>query len=338
MKSINQEISHLDPKENIKILTILEGEGLGTKAIYKDNTLFQTDGNRDYFAGLENSIKDIQKSRKFELEDRTLILEVLNPDINVIIFGAGHVSLPVIKLLKEMEMHVTVYDDREGFDEWAYGAGADKVVIGNYDELTKNIESDENTYFIIVTQGHSSDEVCLENIIEKPFGYIGMIGSRHRIRHYHERFLEKGFTEEQWEKIHTPIGLPIKANTPFEIAVSILAEIIQVKNTKVTEKGYISKIVEIMQENPEGEYVMATVVERRGSAPRDLGAKMLVAANGDFYGTVGGGKMERRVLDEAKEVMKTGSPLFHYHDMTNVEAWETSSVCGGKMRVFIEKM
>ncbi len=338
MKKINQEISQLDPKEDIKILTILEGEGLGTKAIFKENTLFSTDGEEEFFTRAEKKIEDIHKSCKLELEDRTLILEVLNPDIQVVIFGAGHVSLPVISLLKKMEMHVRVYDDREGFDEWAYDAGADEVIIGSYDELTKNIESDENTYFIIVTQGHSSDEVCLENIIDKPSGYIGMIGSRHRIRHYHDRFLEKGFTEEQWEKIHTPIGLKIKANTPFEIAISILAEIIQVKNTKVTEKGYISEIVEAMQENPEGEFVMATVVERKGSAPRDLGAKMLVAPNDEFYGTVGGGKMERRVLNEAMEVMETGEPLFHYHDMTNVEAWETSSVCGGKMRVFIEKL
>lgn len=338
MKEINQEIARLDPIEKVKIITILEGEGLGTKAIYKNNLLFKTDGDEYYFKSLEKNLENVVKTKKIEIEDKTLIIEVLNPDSKAIVFGAGHVSLPVIRLLKEIEMDITVYDDREGFDAWAYEAGADRVVIGNYDELTKNLQSDENTYFFIITQGHSSDEVCLENIIEKPFAYIGMIGSRHRVKHYHKRFLSKGFTEEQWQKIHTPIGIRIKAKTPFEIAISIIAEVIDIKNSIVTEKGYISDIVDIMKENPDGEYVMATVVERRGSAPRDLGAKMLVAPGDVFYGTVGGGKMERTVLNEAKEVMETGSPLFHYHDMTNVEAWETSSVCGGKMRVFIEKL
>lgn len=338
MKEINREIGKLNPSENVKIVTILEGEGLGTKAIYKDGEVYMTDGDKAFFDEFKSNLPEIIKTKQLQYKENLLFIEVLNPDNKAVIFGAGHVSLPVIRLLKELDMHITVYDDREGFDQLAYDAGADEVIIGDFKETTKAVKGDDNTYFIIVTRGHLSDEVCLKEVINEPFAYLGMIGSRHRIRHYHERFLNEGYTEEQWQTIHTPIGLAIKAKTPFEIAISILAEIIEVKNSIVTERGYITEITKVMNENPDDEFVMATVIERRGSAPRDVGAKMLVTPEEEFYGTVGGGKMERRVLDEAKEVMETSSPLFHFHDMTNVEAWEDSSVCGGKMRVFIEKL
>ena len=337
MKKINKEIGHLNPLDHIKIVTIIDGDKADQKAIFKRNEPYKVEGDEAFFNSFKEEVQGIIKTQFVQKEDFSYFVEVLYPDNKAIVFGAGHVSLPVVSLLKELDFHVTVLDDREGFDELAYGAGADKVIIGDFEKTAPAIKTDDNTYLIIVTRGHSSDEVCLKAVINKPFGYLGMIGSHHRIHHYHKRFLQEGYSEEQWNTIHTPIGLQIKAMTPFEIAISILGEIIEVKNTKISEMGYTSDIMNALKDKTEEDLVMATVMTVKGTGPRGVGAKMLIDSKGDFVGTVGGGVMEKQVLEKAKEILETGESYVHCYDATNIAEWDTSGVCGGIVKIYMEK-
>ncbi len=125
----------------------------------------------------------------------------------------------------------------------------------------------------------------------KSHAYIGMIGSRLRVKKVKEAVIENGCDPEIVDQIYTPIGLDIGAETPEEIAVAILAEIIEVKNRKGRRLGYPKEIVHAIldRDTIKERKVLATIIDRKGSAPRGIGTKMLVLPDGVCVGTIGGG-------------------------------------------------
>jgi xanthine dehydrogenase accessory factor len=153
--------------------------------------------------------------------------------IHLIIAGAGHVCEPVAEMGKMLDFYVTVLDDRKEFanrDRFPY---VDEVVCQPYLEYFKEAELTEYTYILLLTRGHKYDVLSLQELLkrkEKP-AYIGMIGSRRRISGVFEE-LKQDFPEESFDQLYTPVGLDIGAETPSEIAVSIMAEILKIKNNK----------------------------------------------------------------------------------------------------------
>ncbi len=146
------------------------------------------------------------------------------------IFGGGHVGKAIEPLLRYVDFATTVLDDREEFANPERFPDADEVlIIDSYEESFKNIETDENSYIIIVTRGHRGDYAVLRNAIEKKAAYIGMIGSKKKVFDMLDQLREEGIAEEIIEKIYSPIGLKIHAETPEEIGVSVLAEMIMVR-------------------------------------------------------------------------------------------------------------
>lgn len=146
------------------------------------------------------------------------------------IFGAGHVGLAVEPILRYVDFLTYVLDDRDEYANRERFPDAEEVmVIDDYEHGFDNIDTDEDSYIIIVTRGHMGDYEILRDALRKPSGYIGMIGSRSKVAGLKKMLLAEGFSEEDFNRVHTPIGIEIQAETPEEIAISITAEVIRAR-------------------------------------------------------------------------------------------------------------
>ena len=259
----------------------------------------------------------------------------------MIICGAGHVSMPIIRMGKMLGFTVTVIEDRPKFADHARAAGADQVLCEPFADGLSKIRGDSDSWFIIVTRGHRYDAECLEAILRKPYAYVGMMGSRRRVAIVKDQLEAKGVCREALDGVHTPIGLKIGAETPEEIAVSVMAEIIQVKNAGSAKGGYSPELLDaVLDPDDSREKVLATIISRKGSAPRSVGTKMLIRADGTTVDTIGGGCIESEVIQKALLMMRAENEGFRLCtvDMTSDAAEDEGMVCGGVVEVMLEKV
>ncbi len=161
-----------------------------------------------------------------------LFVEPILADPILYIFGGGHVSAQIIPLATRVGFKVEVIDDRPEFADPAKFPDADKVHQVPFEGVLGKIPVDESSYLVIVTRGHIHDKTVLEQCLRAKARYIGMIGSRRKKAMIYEKLLEEGFTKSDLDRVHAPIGLDIGAETPEEIAVSIVAELIAVRAGK----------------------------------------------------------------------------------------------------------
>lgn len=277
--------------------------------------------------------------------------ERIGRTLKLIVCGAGHVSMPIIRMGKMLGFIVTVIEDRPKFADNARAAGADQVICEPFSSGLAQISGDSDSWFIIVTRGHRYDSECLESILQKRFAYVGMMGSRRRVAIVKEQLAEKGVSRELLEAVHTPIGLKIGAETPQEIAVSVMAEIIQVKNVQKSRDGgqssgsrtggYSEEMLAcIFDEEAQQKKVLATIISRKGSAPRGVGTKMLILEDGRTIDTIGGGCIESEIIQKALLMMRTDTPDFQVCtvDMTADVAEDEGMVCGGVVEVMLERI
>ena len=146
-----------------------------------------------------------------------------------IIFGGGHIAAALAPILNSVDFRVAVIDERPEFAANERFPDAAQVVCGSFGHLSDLFTFGENDYAVVVTSGHIHDYEVEEQILRHDLAYIGVIGSRKKTAAVNAKLREAGITEEQLAKVHTPIGLDIGAETPEEIAVSIAAEMIQVR-------------------------------------------------------------------------------------------------------------
>lgn len=161
-----------------------------------------------------------------------LFVEPILSDPVLYIFGGGHVSAQIIPLASRVGFKVEVIDDRPEFAEAGKFPDAVRVHQYAFEGVLGKIPVDESSYLVIVTRGHIHDKTVLEQCLRTKAKYIGMIGSRRKKAMIYEKLLEEGFTKADLDRVHAPIGLEIGAETPEEIAVSIVAELIQVRAGK----------------------------------------------------------------------------------------------------------
>jgi len=164
----------------------------------------------------------------------TLFIEVRAQPYHLIIAGAGHVAVPLAAMATLCDFTVTVLDDRPQYANAQRFPAADRVIAGPFrDELRKlrgdRPAFDPATCLVLVTRGHQHDVDLLLEVLDDPLAYLGMIGSRRRIRAVYDLLeRERGIPRQRFDRVHAPIGLDIGAQTPAEIAVAILAEMIEV--------------------------------------------------------------------------------------------------------------
>lgn len=142
------------------------------------------------------------------------------------LFGGGHVSQELAPVLVHLGFSVVLYEDREQFSDPALFPGVIDIITAPYTEMSSRIKVAPEDYIVIMTRGHQGDYELLEQSLRTPASYVGVIGSRSKIAATNKRLSEAGIRDEDIARIHTPIGLPIGAETPAEIAISIAAELI----------------------------------------------------------------------------------------------------------------
>ena len=147
----------------------------------------------------------------------------------VILFGGGHVAQALVPVLASVGFAVTVFENRPAFADVAHFPQAERVILGDYEAAADFVELREDDFYIVMTHGHQHDCALEEQLLRRGFVYLGVMGSRRKTAAINERLRAAGIGEAALARVHTPIGLPIHAQTPEEIAVSVAAECIAVR-------------------------------------------------------------------------------------------------------------
>jgi xanthine dehydrogenase accessory factor len=277
---------------------------------------------------------------RLEGADALTIVERYTPKPRLIVLGGGHIALDLVRIAKLIDFSVTVFDDRPMFANPGRFPGAAEVICDDFSHMSERLRIRSSDYVVIVTRGHKHDTECLEGILKgTPPAYTGMIGSKRRVAIVMRQLAERDYPQNRLDEVHTPIGLMIGAVTPAEIAVSIMAEIIDVKRRgRGTVAGLTCEtdIAEWLAAHGEEADALITIVTSTGSVPRETGAKMAVNYQGNTSGTIGGGCAEGDVIHRARTVIREGGYEINVVDMTDT-AEDDGMVCGGKLTVVIEK-
>lgn len=164
---------------------------------------------------------------------RLLFIEPVIPAPRLIIAGAGHIGKALSQIGSMLDFDVTIIDDRPEFANAVNIPSANHIITGDIGDSIQNMEKGEDAYFVIVTRGHRDDSKALKACIGSGAAYIGMIGSKTKVALMHREFIDNEWaTDDQWKRVFAPIGLDIRSKTVEEIAVSIAAQLVQVKNKR----------------------------------------------------------------------------------------------------------
>ena len=324
--------------KRVILATVAEGSALGYRCIMADDEVVFESGSIEpaLCEEIQAEMRKADRTCYREIGTEKVFFEIISQRSQLVICGGGHVALSILKLAKFLHLPVTVLEDRPMFANQAREAQADKVICDSFEHGLESIEGDLDTYFVVVTRGHRYDKVCLESILKKKYAYLGMMGSRSRVKMLKKVMIEEGWPEEKLEELHSPIGLNINSETPEEIAVSILGEIISVKNARKRSEGFTDEVTAGIR--TAGKKALATIVMRKGSAPRQIGTKMVVFPDGTAKGTVGGGCAEAELMRVARSMMMKENPTPEVVrlNLLNEQAEDEGMVCGGIQDVYLE--
>ncbi|MCI1930157.1 MAG: XdhC family protein [Clostridia bacterium] len=288
------------------------------------------DAGQDFWNGCEN----VKSTDICKIKSSTVFFKYFSSHPKLYIFGGGHVARELCKICAMCGFSVTVIDDREEFVTKERFEDAEKRVCCDFESVFDKQNFAEDAYFAVLTRGHSYDQACIENILKLPAAYVGMIGSRKKVVHSFGLLKNSGFSGEDISRINSPIGLEIGAKTPAEIAVSIAAQMIQVKNTQ--RKNILDAS---LFKYDETNYILLTVAEKEGSSPAEKGAMMVVFEDRTkgAVGTVGGGNAEFMAVKRAYKLFDENKEFYVGEYDMDKEDSNTKMVCGGRVKIVFEK-
>lgn len=341
MRKYYELIEQTDNNHQYRSATVIEGTNTGEKILLENGKIIFSSGS--FLTQHTEEILAAGNTCITAMDGQSVYVELAGAENHMVICGAGHVAMPIIQIAKLVGFTVTVIDDRKEFTDKALAAGADNVITGEFEASLDTVEGNGNTFFVIVTRGHSHDNKCLRSILKKNYAYLGMMGSSRRISIVKQDMINEGWPENKIMDIHAPIGLKINSDTPEEIAVSILAEIIQVKNSSkdiIFPRPVLDRILgSHHQEEMKGRRMLCTIVDKQGAAPREIGSRMLYSDRGEQTGTIGGGLMEALTKRKADEMFAQGVHYSLSHFQLNADAAsDEGEVCGGDLYVFLEEV
>lgn len=338
-KIYSQLLSRLRDGHNAVMLTQFTGTQ-GKKA--QGMTQQLTDGGECSGISLDALKKGLPVTQT--RENTTIIAEPFYPEERLIVLGGGHIALPLVDFASRIGFFVAVVDDRPSFANTGRFPSASHVICETFEKAIEQLKITQNDYVVIITRGHRYDQTCLEKLMTgmEPF-YTGMIGSHRRVATVKDLLISQGYDRERLGRVHTPIGLPIGAVTPEEIAISIAAEIIACKRMKSSDNQLRScsdvdfDVIKTLSDISEPASAV-TIISSKGPVPRGVGAKMLVYPDGRIAGSIGGGCSEAAVIGNARRIIGTGEYRLQTVDMTGNVAENEGMVCGGIMQVLIEDL
>lgn len=337
MKELFKELSKNSDANHRVMVSILEPGAL-TKTLIYGYDIKYCSGNEQFFRDNLDEIVEIRTTGVYTIGGREVYCEVLEEAPELVVCGAGHVAAACIRTASYLDMKITCIEDREAFAETARHMGADEVICGDYAEELKKIKGGGNVFFLCMTRAHGLDEVCLEQILKKQYAYIGMLGSAEKIRKIRTDLEEKGISKELFDTVHTPVGLDISANTPEEIAIAVLAEIISVKNTgKIITKAFDHEQLDAIAGDT-GNPLLVTLIRKHLAYSRDPGTKMIVTSDGSVLGTIGGGAVEAEAIRIALEHIDDPEFITEIARIGNETTTRGGKACGGVVDVLFERI
>ena len=275
--------------------------------------------------------------------DNVYVRRFLPPE-RLILLGGGHVSLALYAAVLPLGFAVTVVDDRPAFASYTRFPEAKEVICDSFEAALPRLNIGAGDFVCVLTRGHKDDVTCMKHLLRgtEP-RYLGMIGSRRRVKGLFEMLADEGFDKERIGRVHAPIGLSIGAVTPAEIAVSIAAELIAARHALPAVAGILPQqntdpdALRFLADNSRPAALLL-VLSTKGSTPVKGGALMGTDKLGNSAGTIGGGCGENAAILAARRNMGTGESRVVTVDMTNDVAAMEGMVCGGTMDVLIEDM
>lgn len=255
MLEIYQEmINVLSRGERAVLATIISSQGstprkAGAKMLIKeDGSFVGTVGGGGTEQKIRQQVDEVMKTGKsqivrFDLSGKDEALEMLcggqmevylepiMPTETLYLFGAGHTSQSTAAIASMLGFRVIVIDPRAEYNNRDRFPDADSLVVEDYDSAFAKLSVNEDSYIVIYTSGHVVDEQCFLFAVGTGAKYIGMIGSKKKAKEVKEHLREKGIPQQQLDRLHSPIGVGIDAETPEEIAISILAELVKVRRS-----------------------------------------------------------------------------------------------------------
>lgn len=328
----------LNEDKNIYIITIIyskENTILINKILkFENEVIFEDTDSSNIYKEIIQNLESIELGKVFKInENIKVFIELISSKPHLVICGGGHIALPLCNIGKMLDFDITIIDNRKEFANKNRFPLANTIICNDFEKALKDINY-TNSYFVIVTRGHKDDILALKCILNSNFKYIGMIGSKAKVESVRRELYNCGFTTEDIEKIHAPIGLKIKAQTPAEISISIMGEIINYKNS-IKISNIDDAILDNITKNKD-KIMLITILNKNGSSPRAVGTKMLVIENGNFIGTIGGGILENVVYNKALELIKLEKSSIENYDLSNSKAANLGMVCGGQIKVLFE--
>ncbi|QRN85392.1 XdhC family protein [Clostridia bacterium] len=161
-----------------------------------------------------------------------LFFKIFKPREQLLIFGAGHVGYQLYLLAEMLHFTIVMLDDRDGFlSEERYPHA--KIMAGAFTESMEKISFHEDTYVVVASSSHKSDEELLYALVNKPHAYLGMLGSQKKAERIKSNLLKRGIKASQLDALYAPIGIPLGGRQPEEVGLSILAQIVKVRNEKL---------------------------------------------------------------------------------------------------------
>lgn len=320
-----QSAVRLGGEEDVVLVTCVEGEFRGSKAVFRSKRLH-----------LASPASSAAFWRRIRLpaqqgfcglfpgpEGSEAFLEPLTPESRLVIVGAGHVGQALAHMARDCGFTVFVADAR-----------ADLLTAERFPGCTLLEDAavlpelaGPDVYFAVMAATHEQSEAWVAQVLRHTYAYVGLIGAAHRRAGVLDRLRAAGIPEERLADLVMPIGLAIGAETPQEVAVSVLAQLIGCRRKRTAGLFCWLPLYRALAEDG-ADRVLATVVRTAGSAPRGPGAKLCQWADGRADGSVGGGELEQDVLTVAALTMADGVPRRVY----------SQSEAGGRVELFVERV
>ena len=346
---------------DIRLVTVIGGdvnELVGSQFLYEQNGKqlttnkpFPLDLALPFYTEIEAGLCQVKHNNHL-LE---LMIEPLSPPPTLLVLGSGHIAECLVSIGHLLCYEVIVVDDRPEFANPLKLPMADQIWCGSFSEMLPNVSLHSHCFAVLATRGHQTDAIALSYLINKQIPYIGMVGSKRKIRSIYTLLDKQGIHVSQHKNVYAPVGLDINSETPQEIALSILAEVQLIRyggsgrtlssmdqqpkvhsNDKQRNRPDLDLFRKMASAQEKNEpFAAITVIETAGHVPRGTGTRMMVSADGRIDGTIGGGRRESELIELSLKCLTEGEPhRATVHFSGTYDSFQP--VCGGSFEFFIQ--